>query len=205
MYPTRDKKTGFNVASPGCINFDGDTALAYVRSRSGYRYFDPTKQEWLDDPTGDLGRIKRQQDFLRRSMQRALDKGSKSLSVANDLLNAALKNVITDDELTPRGMLTLAQAMRDLNTQSIATYTIDSNQKRIGDMSVLIPSLKSDEMQKVLAIFQGRAPVVANGASLRANDSSNVVLTAYRIGSTSVPAIARFADGVVPPNDPACR
>lgn len=205
LYPTRDKKTGFNVAAPGCVNFDGDTALAYVRSRSGYRYFDPTKQAWLEDPTGDLGRIKRQQDFLRRSMQRALDKGSKSLSVANDLLNAALKNVITDDELSPRGMLTLAQAMRDLNTQSIATYTIDSYPKRIGDMSVLIPSLKTDEMQKVLAIFQGRSPVVASGASLRANDSSSVVLTAYRVGSTSVSKIVRFTEGVVPPNDPACR
>ena len=205
LYPTRDKKTGFNVTTPGCINFDGDTALAYVRSRSGYRYFDPTKQEWLEDLTGDLGRIKRQQDFLRRSMQRALDKGSKSLSVANDLLNAALKNVITDDELTPRGMLTLAQAMRDLNTQSIATYTIDSTQKRIGDMSVLIPSLKTDEMQKVLAIFQGRSPVVANGAALRANDPSNIVLTAYRIASASMPAIARPSDGIVPPNDPTCR
>ncbi|NDB42658.1 MAG: hypothetical protein EB035_06740, partial [Actinobacteria bacterium] len=158
-----------------------------------------------EDPTGDLGRIKRQQDFLRRSMQRALDKGSKSLSVANDLLNAALKNVITDDELTPRGMLTLAQAMRDLNTQTISTYTIDSYPKRIGDMSVLIPSLKTDAMQEVLAIFQGRSPVVAQGASLRANNSSNFVLASYRIGSTSVAAFTRSSDGVVPPNDPACR
>lgn len=205
LYPTRDKKTGFNVATPGCINFDGDTALAYVRSRSGYRYFDPTTQEWREDPTGDLGRIKRQQDFLRRSMQRALDKGSKSLSVANNLLNAALKNVITDDELTPRGMLTLAQAMRDLNTQTISTYTIDSYPKRIGDMSVLIPSLKTDAMQEVLAIFQGRSPVVAQGASLRANNSSNFALASYRIGSVTLPAIARTTDGVVPPNDPACR
>lgn len=205
LYPTRDKKTGFNVAAPGCINFDGDKALAYVRSRSGYRYFDPTKQAWLEDPTGDLGRIKRQQDFLRRSMQRALDKGSKSLSVANDLLNAALKNVITDDELSPRGMLTLAQAMRDLNTQSIATYTIDSYQKRIGDMSVLIPSLETDEMQKVLAIFQGRSPVVAQSALLRFNDGPKFVTASYRISSATVPAITRSADGVVPPNDPACR
>ena len=138
-------------------------------------------------------------------MQRALDKGSKSLSVANDLLNSALKNVITDDELTPGGMLTLAQAMRDLNTQSIATYTIDSNQKRIGDMSVLIPSLNTEDMQKVLAIFQGRSPVIAKGASLLAKNSSNVVLTAYRVGSASVSTIVRFTDGVVPPNDPACR
>ena len=204
-YPTRDRKTGLNVTTPGCINFDGDTALAYVRSRSGYRFFDPTSQQWLDDPTGDLGRIKRQQDFLRRSMQRALDKGSNSLSVANDLLNAALKNVITDDELTPRGMLTLAQAMRDLNTQTIATYTIESNPKRIGEMSVLIPSLKTDEMKKVLGIFQGRAAIVAENATMRADNDLNVQLTAFRIRSTFVPAIASSADGVVPPNDPACR
>ena len=205
LYPTRDKKTGFNVASPGCINFDGDTALAYVRSRSGYRYFDPTKQEWREDPTGDLGRIKRQQDFLRRSMQRALDKGSKSLSVANDLLNAALKNVITDDELSPRGMLTLAQAMRDLNTQSIATYTIDSNQKRIGDMSVLIPSLKTDEMQKVLAIFQGRSPLIAESASLRSGQKQKFELAAFRVALTSTALVTQKIDGVVPPNDPSCR
>ncbi len=205
LYPTRDKKTGFNVAAPGCINFDGDTALAYVRSRSGYRYFDPTKQEWREDPTGDLGRIKRQQDFLRRSMQRALDKGSKSLSVANNLLNAALKNVITDDELTPRGMLTLAQAMRDLETQSIATYTIDSYQKRIGDMSVLIPTLKTDEMQKVLGIFQGRSPIVAKGASMQTQKSTKFMSTSFRISSTATSINAQVADGVVPPDDPSCR
>jgi hypothetical protein len=102
-------------------------------------------------------------------------------------------------------MLTLAQAMRDLNTQSIATYTIDSYPKRIGDMSVLIPSLDTEEMQNVLAIFQGRSPVVAQGASLRVNDGPKFVTASYRISSATVPAIARSADGIVPPNDPACR
>ena len=205
LYPTRDKKTGFNVTTPGCINFDGDTALAYVRSRSGYRYFDPTSQTWLEDPTGDLGRIKRQQDFLRRSMQRALDKGSKSLSVANNLLNAALKNVITDDQLSPRGMLTLAQAMRDLNTQSIATYTIDSFPKRIGEMSVLIPALKSEEMKNALAIFQGRAPLVVESATLRSGQKQKFELAAFRVALTSTALLSQKIDGVVPPNDPACR
>ena len=205
LYPTRDKKTGLNVTTPGCINFDGDTALAYVRSRSGYRYFDPTSQTWLEDPTGDLGRIKRQQDFLRRSMQRALDKGSKSLSVANNLLNAALKNVITDDQLSPRGMLTLAQAMRDLNTQSIATYTIDSYPKRIGEMSVLIPALKSEEMKNALAIFQGRAPLVVESATLRSGQKQKFELAAFRVALTSTALLSQKIDGVVPPNDPACR
>ncbi|MBM3806247.1 MAG: LCP family protein [Actinobacteria bacterium] len=204
-YPTRDRKTGFNVAAPGCINFDGDTALAYVRSRSGYRYFNPTTQKWLEDPTGDLGRIKRQQDFLRRSMQRALDKGSKSLSVANDLLNAAIKNVITDDKLTPRGILTLAQAMRDLNTQTIATYTIDSYPKRIGEMSVLIPALKTDEMKQVLAIFQGRAPLVVENTELKSRPTSSFALTVFRVALAGAEQLSQKSNGVVPPNDPECR
>ena len=46
----RDRKSGLDVAK-GCQEMDGATALAYVRAR----YF---------DPTGDLGRVKRQQEFL---------------------------------------------------------------------------------------------------------------------------------------------
>ncbi len=223
LYPTRDKKTGFNVPTPGCINFDGDRALAYVRSRSGYRYFDTTTQKWLEDPTGDLGRINRQQDFLRRSMQRALDKGSSNIGVANDLLNAALKNVITDDKLTPRGMLDLAQAMRDLNTRTVATYTIDSYPKRIGELSVLIPLVKSESMKQVLEIFQGRAPLTAQKASVLRTNDPTVMLIAQRIAiattstlaipetntipTTTIPTTTapQKTVGAVPPDDPSCR
>jgi LCP family protein required for cell wall assembly len=46
----RDRKSGLDV-DKGCQEMDGATALAYVRAR----YF---------DPQGDLGRVKRQQEFL---------------------------------------------------------------------------------------------------------------------------------------------
>ncbi len=46
----RDRKSGLDVQK-GCQEMDGPTALAYVRAR----YF---------DPQGDLGRVKRQQEFL---------------------------------------------------------------------------------------------------------------------------------------------
>ena len=46
----KDRKSGLDVQK-GCQEMDGPTALAYVRAR----YF---------DPTGDLGRVKRQQEFL---------------------------------------------------------------------------------------------------------------------------------------------
>jgi hypothetical protein len=188
-----------------------------VRSRSGYSYFDEGKRSWVFDGTGDLGRISRQQDFIRRAMQRALDKGSGSPRVANDLLNAALKNVITDDDLTPIRMLQLAQAMRGLNTRGIPSYTIEASGQMIGDQSVLIPRLQNDTMRDVLALFQGKASF---GVPLESSDKSvdsapmftGVAFVASASNSatsptTTIPLVAPEQDtiGFVPPDDPTCR
>ncbi|HEX9259051.1 MAG TPA: LCP family protein, partial [Acidimicrobiales bacterium] len=67
-FAARDKNTGLNV-QPGCVEFNGDAALAYVRSRH-YEWFDGKR--WHTDNASDFGRIARQQDFIRRSLQRAL-------------------------------------------------------------------------------------------------------------------------------------
>ena len=173
LYETRDKKTGLYVPAPSCFEFSGDHALAYVRSRSGYSYFDTAKNEWIKDGTGDLGRISRQQDFIRRAMQRALDKGSSSPTVANKLLNAALKNVITDDQLTPISMLQLAQAMRNLNTSKIPTYTIAATGEMIGDQAVLVPRIQNDTMREILALFQGKASFATPGSVADAPPTSD--------------------------------
>ena len=220
-YETRDKKTGLYVPSASCFTFTGDHALAYVRSRSGYSYFDPAKNEWVKDGTSYLGRISRQQDFIRRAMQRALDKGSSSPRVANELLNAALKNVITDDALSPITMLQLAQAMRNINTNKIPTYTIEELGKMIGDQAVLVPKIQNDTMRQVLALFQGKAGFVATGVAYDEPTSSEsisamqtiiatVAIANRAISSappTTIPVVApeQNALGIVPPNDPNCR
>lgn len=222
LYPTRDKRTGLYIPAPGCFSFSGDHALAYVRSRSGYRYLDPTTGKWVQDGSGDLGRIGRQQDFIRRSMQRALDKGSKSPRVANQLLNAALKNVITDDRLSAITMLQLAQAMRNLNTSMIGTYTVEASGQMIGDQSVLIPTIQNDRMRQILAIFQGKASLGTPSTTIPADTASDqgasgiiqsvrsnleVSSTPSAAPSTTVPVVSPVQDtvGVVPPNDPNCR
>jgi LCP family protein required for cell wall assembly len=217
-YSTRDKKTGLFIPNRSCYRFSGDHALAYVRSRSGYSYFDEGKRSWVFDGTGDLGRISRQQDFIRRAMQRALDKGSGSPRVANDLLNVALKNVITDDDLTPIRMLQLAQAMRGLNTSGIPSYTIEASGQMIGDQSVLIPRLQNDTMREVLALFQGKAsfgvPTVAPGndtvESAPAYMGVAYVASESNVATsptTTIPVVAPEQDtiGFVPPDDPSCR
>jgi anionic cell wall polymer biosynthesis LytR-Cps2A-Psr (LCP) family protein len=60
-HPASDHMSGLNVMESGPVRLDGTQALAYVRSR----YY----TEWIDgrqvtDPTGDLGRVERQQQFL---------------------------------------------------------------------------------------------------------------------------------------------
>lgn len=214
-YRTKDERVGFREVGPGCVELRGSQALAYVRSRSGYRYFDETKQQWLSDPTGDIGRITRQQDFLRRSMQRALDRGTTNPATANALLNVALARVITDDRLTPRDLLSLAQAMRKLNTSSVNSYTVEWSMRRIGGESVLMPITKSESMQAILALFRSQvaqgdesafAPPSMRTASLVILPFAQLMLDILTSTDTTVPpAPQQERLGVFPPDDATCR
>lgn len=218
-YRTKDEKVGFREVGPGCVELRGSQALAYVRSRTGYRYFDEATQKWLSDPTGDIGRINRQQDFLRRSMQRALDRGTTNPATANALLNVALNRVITDDRLTPRDLLSLAQAMRNLDTSGVSSYTVEWSMRRIGGESVLIPVIDTESMQTILAVFRGEgdSSVVgvsgARTASIDISSLARVLIEALtrtdnnRVATdTTVPVVpVQERLGVFPPNDPACR
>ena len=163
LFAARDRRTNFRVAKPGCAKLDGDKALSYVRSRH-YFYFDTKKNKWIQDPSSDWGRIARQQDFIRRVLRAALDKGASNPSVANQLLSAALKNVITDDQLSPISLLQLARAMRNVTEDNVHTYTVEGYGKNVGGQSVIEPRLSSDSMEQILAIFQGKAAIseVAN-------------------------------------------
>lgn len=229
-YRTKDEKVGFREVGPGCIELRGSQALAYVRSRTGYRYYDEAKQKWLSDPTGDIGRINRQQDFLRRSMQRALDRGTTNPATANALLNVALNRVITDDRLTPRDLLSLAQAMRNLDTSGVSSYTVEWSMRRIGGESVLIPVTDTESMQAIFAVFRGEGDVARVSAdagadgdafappSMRTASIDIVPLAHVLIDALTRPDADRSSTdttlptapvqerlGVFPPNDPACR
>ena len=231
-YRTKDDRVGFREVGPGCVELRGSQALAYVRSRSGYKYFDETKQKWSSDPTGDIGRINRQQDFLRRSMQRALDRASTNPATANALLNVALQRVITDDRITPRDLLTLAQAMRNLDTTGVKSYTIEWSMRRIGGESVLMPIIDTDSMKQILSVFRGEAVVDQaasdESATLRSGTAAfgdqlsgtafvgttqlaSALLTFLAADddttTTTVPAVSPKQKrlGVFPPDDPSCR
>ena len=157
--PVRDKNTNLLIEAPGCHTFDGEEGLAYVRSRH-FRYYDAKTKKWIEDPAADRGRISRQQDFLRRAIQKALDKSAGNPTIAKDLIDAALKYVILDANLTAGKLLELASAMKNLDTSTMKTYQVEGAGKMVGELSVIEPRIKTDNMKAVLAVFQGRARLV---------------------------------------------
>ncbi|WP_421119909.1 LCP family protein [Aquihabitans daechungensis] len=67
-HPAFDLASGLDVKQEGLVHLDGKQALAYVRSR---HYAEVIDGQVVLDPTSDLGRVERQQIFLREIMKKA--------------------------------------------------------------------------------------------------------------------------------------
>jgi LCP family protein required for cell wall assembly len=235
-YKARDRRTGFQVLRARvCYTFQGDHALAYVRSRH-YRWFDPKTNKWTSDGTADWGRISRQQDFTKRMIKKALDKSRTNPRVATNILNAALRNVITDDRVTPLLLLQLGQAMRNFDADTMGSYTFPGTGQLVGKDAVIVPDFEGEVAKKILAVFQGKAKLggKVSGASAAPADNAVIVTTtlasvasasagAALPSATTVPAappttakpaptttlpqvaIEDNRRGVIPPDDPNCQ
>jgi LCP family protein required for cell wall assembly len=234
LYPTRDKYLGVFADAPGCVAFDGDKALAYVRARY-YEY--ETDKGWQDDGTSDYGRIARQQDFLRRALQKAIDKGARSPAVANELINVALKpgNVVVDNELTLNDLLRLASTLRDFDPGQLRdhSYRVEGRGALRGTESVVIPDLNAPTTKSVLEVFRGEVQLsdvppttadsstTAAGTASTASTAATAPATTPAAATTTAPGAAPTAPGetttlptvavapnplgITPPDDPTCR
>ena len=186
----RDVHTGLDVPQPGCFTFSGDHALAYVRSRH-YETYDEATGSWTEDPFSDLGRISRQQDFLRRVVAKALSTGVYTPSVARGLIDTARNYVVTDPNLTLQRMLQFAGVIQRLDPVSLRTYQIEVKRDTRSGSDVLIPRLGGANMQAVLAVFRGKTALV--GAPVQ--DQSSIEVDASANATSASAALA--SGGVV--------
>jgi LCP family protein required for cell wall assembly len=100
------------VLPAGRHKLDGVDSLKYVRSR-------------LFDGLGDLGRMKRQQEFAGAMLRKATSAGVLLNPVKLvDFLNSALSSVTTDSGLTQGDLLTLGKQLRNLSASNVRTLTI---------------------------------------------------------------------------------
>jgi LCP family protein required for cell wall assembly len=153
----RDKVTGLNISNPGCIELDGNQALAFVRSRH-YEYFENGR--WRTDPTGDIGRIQRQQDFVRRVLKKANQKarGLDALAI-NRLVGTGIKNVKIDDSFSIGEIGDLAQRFRSLDPNAVQMLTIPTVPANVGGAAVL--RMKQPDTKEVIDAFLARTPPAA--------------------------------------------
>ena len=156
-YPVRDSSIGLEVLTPGCHTFDGDEALKYVRSRH-FEYMDE-QGKWHEDPSSDLGRIARQQDFLRRTLTAALKQNVFKPKILASLYASYKEDVVVDVPLTIDKMIEFVGVIRDVKASTIRTYQIEATGKIINGSDVLIWHKNSDNMQAILNIFRGTAPL----------------------------------------------
>ena len=150
--PARDTVSGLNVAQPGCVEMDGDTALAYVRSRN-FQYRESGR--WHQDPTADLGRIERQQGFIRRVIGKASRVGRNPVRL-NSIINSAVPNVRIDAAFSTKDILRLAKRFKSLEPDAVEMLPLPVTQARIGGAAVL--RLKQPEAGEIIDRFTGKVP-----------------------------------------------
>ena len=164
--PARDKFSELRIGEPGCVKLDGIAGLAWVRSRH-YESFEAGK--WREDPSGDLGRIQRQQDFIRRMLRKALSSGLTNPVRLNRLITIGVQDVTLDSEMSTPDVLKLAKRFRSLDPETVDMLTLPTTQANIGGASVLI--MKKDEAQPYIDRLNGRtAPGGGGGAAARPGD-----------------------------------
>jgi LCP family protein required for cell wall assembly len=154
-FATRDVSTGLNITEPGCHSLGGVQALAYARSRHYEEFRD---DKWHEDPASDLGRTKRQQQFVNLALQTALDRIKVDPFSAGRLVTAIGSSLRVDDELDP---IDAAASLRSAVDGGIATYSLPVVGKTIGGNAVL---LLGDGSDAVLAYFRGEGPAPAANA-----------------------------------------
>lgn len=162
-YGARDASSGLQI-NPGCQVLDGVQALAFARSRH-YEQWDGTN--WVEDPRADLGRIERQQLFMRAAVDGALRKLGSSPFGSGDVIGAIVASVRIDERLDP---IKAGEALRQAAEEGLRTYSLPVVDDTVGNAAILRLGDGADE---VLRYFRGEGPAPGDyetGVTDSAND-----------------------------------
>jgi LCP family protein required for cell wall assembly len=167
----------------GFHHLDGATALKYARMRH-------------NDPEGDFGRAKRQQQVMQAAKNKIFSAGTFLNPIAvNSLFNALGENIITN--VTPAEIVSFLELARKMDTQNINNVVLDAWNKdsllkivHINNFSALVPRVGNlSEIQELAqnvfdlnVIKRRRAEIEKESASIvLVNASGNVkIITAIK-------------------------
>ncbi|NLB94863.1 MAG: LCP family protein [Armatimonadetes bacterium] len=147
---------------PGRQLLDGEKAMGYVRFRH--------------DSTGDLGRMKRQQKFMRAVVRQLFTMGN--IARLPQIIEKGMEYIETD--LTARELLVLANLAREVTMSQITTATLPGTPRYIRQVSYYVP----DEERTVALIqklfFSQAQPAYATVEVLNGNGLPGIAREAAR-------------------------
>tara|TARA_Y100000590_G_scaffold44550_2_gene47374 strand:- start:1121 stop:2725 length:1605 start_codon:yes stop_codon:yes gene_type:complete len=167
-YPLRDLASGLKVIEAGCSVLDGRQSLAFVRSRKMEAF---VGGEWYRVGVwNDLERNQRQQDFLIRTIQRAISNGARSLLIRDDLIRAGAEAVVFDDRLTIAELLQLGRRFSEFEPKNLKRYVLPVSDMTVGGSEVL---KLGDNAIMSFGVFRGEA-FIPESLSITALDARSV-------------------------------
>jgi len=142
----RDLKSGLNVAA-GTERIDGQTALAYARSRS---YQELQGGSWVSVDANDIGRTARQREVIAAIVSEL--KSPTSIGEAGDVANAMARHTTIDSQLANTSVANLFWDFKGILTGDIEGTTLPVNITTIEGRSVVVR--QEPEATEVLASFR---------------------------------------------------
>lgn len=161
-FPTalKDHYSGLNVPTPGCHHLTGAQALELVRAR--HLYYKGKNGQWQYDPTGDLGRIKRDHKFLRVLAAEVKQKGLSNPLTANAVAGSIFPSLTVNKGLGLHELVQLALEFHSVNPNSVpahflpvVNYAVPYYYRGANYGDVVFPSEPAD--QGYLDAFLGRS------------------------------------------------
>jgi LCP family protein required for cell wall assembly len=131
-HPARDLKSGLDVEA-GTIVMDGETALAYARSRS---YQERINGEWVSVDGSDIGRTHRQQEVLLLMFDEATSPSS-AFSLPG-FASTFAEQITADAGFTPAVMIDIGRDTLRLSSSEIETMTLPVTGSTEGGVSYVI-------------------------------------------------------------------
>ncbi len=161
--PVRDRNSGLSVADAGCHVLDGTSGLAFARARH-LQWSDGV--DWNDDPTGDLGRMTRQQLLTRAALEKAQTLGLGDVGRLRGLIDAGMDSVRLDDTLGAGDLIGLGGRLAELDPDRMQTHGLPVVAERTSGGAAIV-TLDESAAQPVLELFRGvtdAAPVTTTTA-----------------------------------------
>ncbi len=165
--PMYDEYTGLDIPEAGCVVMSGDQALAFARAR--HVQVQNPDGEWVSDFTADLGRITRQQLFMRKALDKASSLGLTDVGKLNKLSDVAADNVSFDPGLSLGDAVSLGRKFAAFAGDQLKTYQLPTVDYETSDGSAVL-QIDPVAAAPILDIFRGvvqpATPAPGDGVAL---------------------------------------